>query len=86
MKCKHEAGWPLRGPRLGIQESIVAFTTVGSGKFPLPPLIPVREVKIILPVTPWLGGLSEVNHEEDEDRAGPNGLHSDPSFPSKTRV
>lgn len=56
VKCKHEAGWPLRGPRLGVQESVVAFTTVGSGKFPLPPLIPVTEVKIILPTScPMIG-------------------------------
>lgn len=51
MKCKHEAGWALRGSRLGVQESVVAFTTAGSGKLPLPTLIPVTEVKIILPTS-----------------------------------
>jgi len=59
VKCKHEAGWALRRSRLGVQESVVGFTTAGSGKFPLPTLIPVTEVKIILPTSyPMVGGLA----------------------------
>lgn len=56
VKCKHEAGWALWGSRLGVQKSVVAFTTAGSGKLPLPTLIPVTEVKIILPTSyPMVG-------------------------------